>query len=270
MSYGISIHIALNKIDPAYYGDEGTLAGCVNDLKSMKKIALKMKYNEVYTFINEQSTHAAIVKQIKQASVKLKAGDTLLLTYSGHGGSIHDNNKDESDGLDETWCLYDRMLVDDELGLLWSKFKKGVRIIMASDSCHSGSVSRGVMTANGTIKEIEPVKRNRLFKNANKVYVKNKAMYDAEGIKNIKATDKIKATVILLSGCQDNQLSSDGDKNGLFTEMLLKAWNGGKFKGNYAGLIQKMLQWMPRDQTPNFSRIGAANPTFEASKPFVL
>ncbi len=269
MSYGISVHVALNKIDPAYYGNDGKLAGCINDLKAMKKIAEKYAYDEIFTFINEEGTHENMVATLKYAAKKLKANDTLFITFSGHGGSVNDNNKDESDGLDETWCLYDRMILDDELGFLWSKFKKGVRIIMISDSCHSGSVSRGILTLNGTIKISEPVGRNRLFKDANKVYLKNKKMYDSEGEKNIIKGSGIKATVLLFSGCQDSQLSSDGDKNGLFTENLLKAWRGGRFKGNYAGLLNKVLKEMPRDQTPNYSRIGQANPLFEGALPFV-
>ena len=40
--------------------------------------------------------------------------------------------------------------------------------------------------------------------------------------------------VILISGCQDNQTSMDGDHNGAFTEQLLKVWNNGAFSGNYA------------------------------------
>ncbi|MBP6624632.1 MAG: caspase family protein [Chitinophagaceae bacterium] len=269
MSYGISVHVALNKIDPAYYGNDGALAGCINDLKAMKKISVKYAYDEIFTFIDEESTHQHLVATLKYAAKKLKAKDTLFITYSGHGGSVRDNNKDESDGLDETWCLYDRMILDDELGYLWSKFKKGVRIIMVSDSCHSGSVSRGVLTFDGSIKVSEPVGRNRLFKDANKVYMKNRKLYDSEGEKNIIKGSGIKATILLFSGCQDNQLSSDGDKNGLFTEKLLKAWGGGKFKGNYAGLLTKVLKGMPRDQTPNYSRIGLADAAFEGSAPFV-
>ena len=41
-----------------------------------------------------------------------------------------------------------------------------------------------------------------------------------------------KPAVILISGCQDNQTSMDGEHNGAFTEQLLKAWRGGKFVGN--------------------------------------
>jgi len=46
--------------------------------------------------------------------------------------------------MDETWVLYDRQLVDDELYKIWSKFKPGVRILVLSDSCHSGTVPRDI------------------------------------------------------------------------------------------------------------------------------
>jgi hypothetical protein len=49
---------------------------------------------------------------------------------------------DEEDQLDETWCLYDGQLIDDELYLELSKFAEGVRILVLSDSCHSGTMIR--------------------------------------------------------------------------------------------------------------------------------
>ena len=33
--------------------------------------------------------------------------------------------------------------------------------------------------------------------------------------------------MILISGCQDNQTSMDGDHNGAFTEQLLRVWDQG-------------------------------------------
>ena len=38
--------------------------------------------------------------------------------------------------------LYDRQLIDDELYQLWSAFTAKVRIVMLSDSCHSGTVAK--------------------------------------------------------------------------------------------------------------------------------
>ena len=46
--------------------------------------------------------------------------------------------------MEETWVLYDRQLVDDELYKIWSKFKPGVRILVLSDSCHNGTVTRDI------------------------------------------------------------------------------------------------------------------------------
>ena len=80
----------------------------------------------------------------------------------------------------------------------------------------------------------------------------------------------LKATVRLVSGCQDNQLSADGTFNGLFTGTLLRVWNAGKFKGDYAALHRRILQRMPPTQSPNHFVIGAANPKFDAQAPFSI
>lgn len=65
-----------------------------------------------------------------------------VLCHSGHGGQVMDVTGDEEDQLDETWCLYDGQLIDDELYLELSKFAEGVRILVLSDSCHSGTMTR--------------------------------------------------------------------------------------------------------------------------------
>jgi metacaspase-1 len=47
-----------------------------------------------------------------------------------------------SDKKDETWCLYDGELIDDELYNELGGFAAGVRVLVLSDGCHSGSVVR--------------------------------------------------------------------------------------------------------------------------------
>jgi len=56
----------------------------------------------------------------------------------------------------------------------------------------------------------------------------------------------------LISGCQDNQYSSDGTFNSLFTANLLAAWNNGHFKRNYKSFHKAIIKRMPPDQTPNY------------------
>lgn len=57
---------------------------------------------------------------------------------------------------------------------------------------------------------------------AQRTYRNNKSFYDRilQDSELKKAGDKVKASVLLISGCQDNQLSAEGPFNGLFTANL--------------------------------------------------
>jgi hypothetical protein len=79
--------------------------------------------------------------------------------------------------------------------------------------------------------------------------------------------NECKASVILISGCQDNQTSMDGDHNGAFTEQLLRIWNHGAFKGNYAKFHAAIKARMPRTQVPNLFTLGPVG-RFLTERPF--
>lgn len=84
-----------------------------------------------------------------------------------------------------------------------------------------------------------------------------------------RSTD-IAAELILVSGCQDNQLSSDGDVNGLFTETLLRVWGNGSFSGDYRAFHSAIVRRMPMDQVPNFYTVGTVSAAFQAQRPFTV
>jgi hypothetical protein len=75
------------------------------------------------------------------------------------------------------------------------------------------------------------------------------------------------ASVILISGCQDNQTSMDGAHNGAFTEQLLQVWNNGKYKGTYSKFHAAIKSRMPATQTPNLFTLGPAT-AFAQQQPF--
>ena len=77
------------------------------------------------------------------------------------------------------------------------------------------------------------------------------------------------AAVILISGCQDNQTSMDGDHNGAFTEQLLRVWNRGAYKGTYAKFHAAIKASMDPRQTPNLFTMGPAS-AFVKEQPFAL
>ena len=140
MAKGISLHIGLNYVDPdAYGGWDGALAGCVNDANDMKAVAASRNFSTTI-LTNAEATSAKVISEISNAAKALQSGDIFFISYSGHGGQIPDEEGNESDGFDETWVLYDREVIDNELYRLWSQFKTGVRIIVISDSCHSGTI----------------------------------------------------------------------------------------------------------------------------------
>ena len=152
MAKGISLHIGLNHVDPKHYqGWDGELNACIADARDMRALAKKRGFVGNTLLIDGQATAEAVSAAILDASKKLSKGDIFLLTYSGHGGQVRDTNGDEKDNdrMDETWVLFDRQLVDDEVYALWSKFKAGVRILVLSDSCHSGTVVKEIPSFMG-------------------------------------------------------------------------------------------------------------------------
>jgi hypothetical protein len=197
-----------------------------------------------------------------------------MLSYAGHGGKLPDKNSDEEDFKDETWCLFDGELVDDELYYLLSKFAAGVRVIVISDSCHSGTVTRTMLDSapkNNVAGETFRY-RDMPTRVAIHTYHNNKDFYDAilRDVKLKITQDQVKASVLLISGCQDDQLSADGEFNGLFTAALLQTWDDGKFHGDYGEFHRRIVNQMPKKQKPNYFFIGQPNSTFEKQNPFTL
>jgi metacaspase-1 len=287
----LSLHIGLNGVSgAAYAGWDGPLAACEFDANDMAAIA-KAQGMKSSVLLTKKATRDAVLGAMRSAAKALAAGDLFFLTYSGHGGQVPDVSGEEADKKDETWCLYDGQLIDDELYFELSRFKAGVRILVLSDSCHSGTVTRDAAMPVATI----PSQRPKLMPTAvaMRTYRDHQAFYDKlqldvaakagspvvdpdTAIAQVSASGRLSGivakfnpAVILVSGCQDNQTSMDGEHNGAFTEQLLRVWNQGAFPGNYANFHARIKARMPATQSPNLFTLGAAG-TFLAQKPFSL
>jgi hypothetical protein len=288
---GRSLHIGLNSVaGSAYGGWTGPLAACEFDANDMAAIA-ESKGMRPTVLLTRKATRAAAFDAMRSAAKALHSGDLFFLSYSGHGGQVPDVNGDEPDKRDETWCLHDGQVIDDELYLELCRFAAGVRILILSDSCHSGSVARGIPLPADTL----PHQRPKLMPEsvAMRTYRDHKAFYDkiqrdtaaAAGrpvidpdtaLAQVAASGrlsaiaaKMQASVVLISGCQDNQTSMDGDHNGAFTEQVLNVWNQGKFSGNYAHFHARVRTRMPATQSPNLFTLGSAG-LFLAQTPFTV
>jgi len=291
MAKGYSIHIGLNLVNPAHYGGwDGRLRACEADANDMAAIARSLGYAHSTTLLTKDATSPRVISEVLRLSRTLRSGDILLLTYSGRGGQVPDlSGGDEPDNLDETWCLYDRQLLDDEIYRLIGLFQPGVRIMALSDSCHSGSVLRaqrdaGVPTAIDVARQMadvpgldpedaqtlgDGIERVAPLDVTRKAFDKHEDLYLAVQAAATGAKDgSPRAEAILISGCQDNQVSLDGTRNGLFTANLKRVWDNGKFTGSYQLFHRRIVSRMPPTQTPNLFRVGAASTAFLNETPF--
>lgn len=270
---GRALHIGLNRVDPDHYdGWDGALAGCEPDARDMKDLAESKGFTSTI-LLNDEARSDVVLGEIADVAESLGPGDIFFLTYSGHGGQVPDGNgNDEADKQDETWVLFDRQVVDDELFALWGSFAAGVRIVVLSDSCHSGSVVRQAFYKKSPANEVAGATFKYLPRKVqDATYEKHKDEYDAIQDRNPHGdTVGIGAMLLLISGCQDNQFSRDGAENGLFTQTLKEVWDSGGFPGGYRTFHKEIVDRMPSDQTPNYYRLGVIDPVFEHQSPFTI
>lgn len=283
MAAGRSLHIGVNRVDPGAYGGwSGPLRGCENDANDLQAVCAANGFG-TRKLLTAEATSAAVLAEIDEAAKALTDGGLFVVTYSGHGGQRPDTDNEEPDALDETWVLFDRQLLDDELYERWGRFAAGARVVVVSDSCHSGSViqamldgyAAGVLGAAAAAGEALPAllgdARAMPLEANNEDNTRRAPLYDS--VKASAANERdvlLQARVLLLSGCQDNQTSADGRRNGLFTATLLREWDGGAFAGGYRRLLSSARRRMPPWQTPNYFALNDSARAFDSERPFMI
>jgi hypothetical protein len=278
---GFSLHIGVNVADPTHYTGLKPLNAAVNDAKWWEAYARKAGYDAT-SLHDKQATTDAVKNKLAEYAKEMKAGDILLLTYSGHGGEVKNDKPDEVDTekMDQTWCLYNEQLLDDELYECFTAFRKGTRIVVVADSCHSGTITRaaendlsklleeGMSSAKGSrgmsSRQVPPdIQRKIIGNNFEKVYEPKINKY-----KNSSKREGVVASVKLLAACQDNQVTYDGAQLGIFTEAL------GKLLGQQNGsptIAEELVAGVRKHYSyprPNFFEYGSIIPSFDKSLPF--
>jgi len=186
-----------------YAGTRSELRGCINDILAIKshfKTSLNVdESNAEFRILSEANhdpifhpTRANILKGFAWLVAGANENTRLFFHYSGHGSYVKDLNGDEIDHRDETICPidYDKagMIIDDEIrALLVDKLPAGAKLWSIMDCCHSGTACD--LRFNYTM---------NLY-NDHKEY----------SINSLNKHAKTAASVVLLSGCRDDQTSAD-------------------------------------------------------------
>lgn len=256
-----SLHIGIND----YPGVGSDLSGCVNDAQDFQKVLFARGFNEQKMLLDKQATKAEIVAALIDLVGKTTTNDIAVITYSGHGTWVPDQDGDEADGRDEALCPWDlgttgAVLTDDELFEIFSSRHYSARIVFVSDSCHSGSVSRASVVVPGIQGDVWKFPRMRFL--APEFHLSKDMLDVARRVEKSRAKGKIRAATVLFAGCQDTEYSYDAwfnqRPNGAFTYVALKVLEGLPDTANYGDWYKAIRSFLPHVQYPQTPQLDCA------------
>lgn len=270
MAKGVSLHLGVNHVDPGAYpaGWDSRLKRPETDANDLAALAGARGFRTT-TLLTSEVTADRVLAEIAGAARRLARGDFFLLTYSGHGGRMPDANGDDADRLDETWALYDRQLYDDEVHVALRAFAPGVRVVVISDSCHSGTVASMLALPDeddGLIRAMPDDVALADLEARRRLYDRVTSSLRAQE----SVQEDVQASVILLSACADDELSKEGPRNGVFTGLFLRRIDGGRFQGNYENLRDAIAERSPSWQTPQLTTYGTGVSAFLGQRPLTI
>jgi len=221
-----------------YTGTGAQLSGCINDVLNMKDVLTKQyKIPESNILVLKDDdpanmpTYTGIINGLNWLTNYARAGDTLFLHYSGHGGQVNDGYVDEEDGLDE--CIYPSdygnkgRITDDTIRSIITKIPAGCQLTCVFDSCHSETVC--------------DLRYKYIQTDEDTITIKKFADYsDTAG------------TIIVFSGCEDNRTSADTSEvnsltgtyqnQGAMTYSFIKALVSSNYDIKYKTLLKHIRQ----------------------------
>lgn len=207
-----------------YPGIFNDLKGCVNDARDWSALLQGLGFG-VSLILDSQATRMNVKAALQGLVSATGAGDIAVFTYSGHGTQVVESGGDEGDPYDEAISLYDGNVVDDELRLILQGLHPQATLVVISDSCFSGSVTR--VAPDPAIPRFIPPAVPTGRRRARRPFLL------PEG----------NMPEVLITGCSDSEFSYDaefnGRPNGAMTAMALQVIRqnpGGTYREFHAAL----------------------------------
>ena len=233
-----------------YPGTGSDLRGCVNDARDWQA-ELERRGFQTTLMLDRQATKQAMASEMQRLLGDAKYGDVLVITYSGHGTWVPDADGDEPDRRDEALVPQDIReagpLLDDDLFEIFSERERGVRLVMVSDSCHSGTVAK---FAPHPLEGQRP--RTRFLAPA--TFLSQAATAAAERVAGSISRAKSRTSALLLAGCRDTEYSYDAEfnnkPNGAYTYVALQALKSLPANASYRDWHKAICQQLPSPSYP--------------------
>jgi hypothetical protein len=208
----------------------GPLSGCVNDGKNLlADLCDRFGYvpSNTRLCVDARATRSGILRRVKEMRDVTTEFDVGIFHYSGHGTQVPTRDiHGDIDGLDEALVPFDfdwdderTWIRDDDLIDVIRPVWPGAKIIVISDSCHSGDLIDA-----GNDRENPRARKARYLPPPDDIAWRTQS---AKALpRSVMSRVATIPGVALLSGCQSTQTSSDayieGQSQGAFTWALRK------------------------------------------------
>jgi hypothetical protein len=220
-----------------YPGASNDLLGCVNDANDWFALLIGLGF-ETSIMLDSQATRQNVKNGLAGLVASAGENDVIVFTYSGHGTQVIDVSGDEGNTYDEAIYVYDGTVLDDDLRSIIDKLDTKATLVVISDSCFSGTVTR-----------IVP-------ENTRPRFMPNKDVSPDRVVRQHFLLPEANMPELLVSGCSDSEYSYDaeidGRYNGAMTAMALKVIRQdpqATYTAFYAGL-RTLLPSKDYPQTP--------------------
>lgn len=138
------------------------LLGPANDVKLFRDVLInKFQFpadgSTITTLTGSQATNARISAAFENLARTATPNSQVVILLSGHGAQQPDDGHDEVDGFDEVFCPVDIEyldhsgtiasggITDDQIGGWLKRMSdRGANVWLIADSCHNGTLTRGV------------------------------------------------------------------------------------------------------------------------------
>lgn len=233
VKYGLLIGITYDK-------SKMRLKGPDNDIASMYEVLLKWGFerDNITIIANEKATSYALNTTLNRFCSKLLLGDQAVIFYSGHG-ILFKNKLGKKEAslvpIDYKKC---GVITSETIRYYLNKIPSFVNVLCIFDACNSGTICDLKYHVFDTSYKKDISKKIKKY-DCNEWNLRqiNRAPESNTGTGDIETP----ANIITLSGCWDDQVSYDLQKNGALTMSLLSVLG---FYGVEKITIQNLLQYV--------------------------
>ena len=238
------------------------LEGAINDVALIRGLLLAPEFglqeSDILSLTTpEKTTAEAILSTLRRELVETASqGDFRLVYYSGHGNFIRNaalkrKNPNTRNEYDQTIVPSDHWqgavdIRDKELAqILWDSAKKGVTVTFIADSCHSGSLTRGLANSRGKVRSTSGIRGAVNGVSFAEPLVDDPAPVDRATGRELNPEE---AGVLTLAAAQENQealeIWSEGGAQGGMTASLVRAVREEGPGASMEHIFQRMSNYM--------------------------